>query len=452
MNESSEGNFYWRKYFGNDEGKKFKASLLGDDLLGMYCIKSVGEEKKTIFVYQNGVYKNTGKNILSEEITNTIKPFFHQNHVNEVLSYITNLTTIDLREIKDKKNLINLKNGLFDLDNYTIQPHDPNFFNIVQLPIDYDSEASCPNFLKFVAEVVGEELVPLVQEIFGYCLYRSYPIKKAFLFYGEPDSGKTTLLNVLVTFLGKENCSAVPLQKLSADRFAGSDLFGKAANICGDLPKNTVKDTSVFKMLVGQDVMRSEKKFKDAFDFFNSAKLIFSANILPKPEEDEEAYYVRWILVPCRNKFVVGVNAVDRDELIKQLTTEKELSGIFLWSIEGLNRLLENKRFLDRRTEEDIEDEYREEAEKGERDNSSVIALFVREKLETDLKARIPVEELYNKYKQVCKDHGEVPDHPRWFTRKLAKYIKFGQRKYTTKGDESRIMFYTGIKFKEGWK
>jgi len=68
---------------------------------------------------------------------------------------------------------IALQNGLLDLETKTLGSFDPNEFVTQALNITYDPEAANPETLKFIKEIVGEEYVPTIQEMFGYCLYHT---------------------------------------------------------------------------------------------------------------------------------------------------------------------------------------------------------------------------------------------------------------------------------------
>ena len=52
------------------------------------------------------------------------------------------------------------------------------------------------------------------------CALPSYFIKKAIIFVGERDTGKTTLINLLASLMGKGNVSGVSLQRITSDKFA----------------------------------------------------------------------------------------------------------------------------------------------------------------------------------------------------------------------------------------
>jgi putative DNA primase/helicase len=71
------------------------------------------------------------------------------------------------------------------------------------------------------------------------------------------------------------------------------------------------------------------------------AKLIFNCNELPKDVEHTNAYFRRFLIIP----FDVTIPPHEQDKNLHTKIIENELSGVFNWVLEGLNRLLEQKRF-----------------------------------------------------------------------------------------------------------
>jgi len=156
------------------------------------------------------------------------------------------------------------------------------------------------------------------------------------MLYGKGGNGKSVFLNLFGKFLGIENIARESLQKLENDKYSVANLYGKLANICPDLPSNTLHTTDIFKQLAGNyTYIRGEKKYRDAFSFKNKARLTFSANTLPKGNIDY-AFSRRWILIQFPNSFE---NNQDKD-LDEKLTPE--LSGLLNLALEGLKRLLAN--------------------------------------------------------------------------------------------------------------
>jgi putative DNA primase/helicase len=75
---------------------------------------------------------------------------------------------------------------------------------------------------------------------------------------------------------------------------------------------------------------------------YNRAKLVFSTNRIPSlsrdAQEDQGAFYSRWIIVPYDKSFL----GKEDSNLRTKLTTPEELSGVLNWSLEGLKRLRDN--------------------------------------------------------------------------------------------------------------
>ena len=81
------------------------------------------------------------------------------------------------------------------------------------------------------------------------------------------------------------------------DKYRTAKLYGKRVNICSDIPNSKMQKTETFKKLIsGLDLIDGENKYQDSFVFKNTAKLVFSANILPETKRDK-AYYRRWQLI-----------------------------------------------------------------------------------------------------------------------------------------------------------
>ena len=159
---------------------------------------------------------------------------------------------------------------------------------------------------------------------------------------GSGANGKSTLLNLLNAFLGADNISKVPLQELDENRFKRAELFGELANVFVDLDSRALQSLTYFKTITSGDDIDAERKFRNPFFFKPFAKLIFSANEIPKSNDKTFAYYRRWILILFPNKFV---GKADNKHLIDELTTPKELSGLLNRALRGLDRLLRNKEF-----------------------------------------------------------------------------------------------------------
>lgn len=244
-----------------------------------------------------------------------------------------------LREINANPYAVNVKNGLYNVLDGSFTAHSPEHLSTVQLNVRYAPGSSCPRFMQFLTESLGEAEIPLVQEMLGYFLIPVNKAQKSFVIVGEPGAGKSKLLLTLnEILLGQQNVSNIPWQGLN-ERFKTAELFGKLANIFADLPTKNIDDNGIFKALVGEDFLTAERKNKDPFTFQPYARLLFSCNAIPRNYGDKsEGFYRRLIII----RFAQPVPEEKRDaELLDKFAAEAD--GIFLFAVEGLRRLIANK-------------------------------------------------------------------------------------------------------------
>ncbi len=356
-----------KDYFGlsNDELKTlnqfYKEQKVTFKDIGDYILKRIPiitlRDTQEVCYYKDGVY-NVDKSQTRikrhiRKVSDDFNYLANRAFVDETLAYIQAHSYVD-RDKVDAGNYINFKNGLFNLNTWELEPHNPNYLSVRQIPLVYDPAADCPMIRKFLLEVVAPMDIPLIYEWFGLALIPETKFSKALMLYGKGSNGKTVLLNLLTVFIGEENVSGESLQMLETKSFSIANLYGKLMNIFPDLPDTKMHTTAIFKQLTGNDILiRGEEKYKSAFYFRNTARLIFSANELPKGNIDY-AFSRRWILINFPNTFEEN----DDKGLIKKLTTEMELSGLLNLALEGLKRLQEKGKFSNSKSVEETQREY----------------------------------------------------------------------------------------------
>ena len=408
------------------EKGKFVAKRLADEIINKYNIITMDDTEEVLY-YENGVYKPNGEMKIKQEVENILDEAASKTRVSEVDGHIKRSTYISRNELNKPLNLINLKNGIYDFNQNKLYEHSPKYFFTIQTPVKYDPDSICPKFLEFIGQVLPEEFHDLIQELFGYLLWRDYEFQYAFIFHGEGRNGKSTLINTGISFIGEENISHIALQDMSNNRFASSELYGKSANIYADLPDRELEDSSLFKQLTGGDRIKAERKFKNPFYFINYAKLLFSANKIPETYDNTPAFFRRWIII----KFpYVFSGEKEKTGIIKELTTEEELNGIFNWAIEGLKRLHKNKKFSYHLTLKEVMDYYIKE--------SNPIQMFVKTLLVAEHESWTSKSKLYEAYVFFCKENNYKIEEENVFGRKikpliysLSPFISEGRHGYT---------------------
>ncbi len=371
------------------------------------------EDTSETLVYQDGSYQANGEAVIRGWVEDRhlqetgASP--HHHLVNEVVQAVKRRTYVS-RKIFNPPGKLCLVNGVLDVETLRLSPHSPDVRFTLQLPVAYDSEATCPRFLRFLEEVLPEqEARETVQMLGGYLLMPGNWLQVAFMFEGAGNNGKSTLIGVLAALLGHDGVSSETLQSLSMNRFAAASLWGKLANICADIPSTPTRDTGVFKMAMGGDPMRGEKKFQGAFTFVNEAKLIFSCNELPQINDRTYAFWRRWVILPFTEDFT---GREDRD-LSEKL--RKELSGILIWAIKGLELLRRRGQFSKGKSAEALMEEWRRRADS--------LYWFVQECVERGPNEWVAKADFYESYATFCEEHDLTKKKPEAVGKELPQHV-----------------------------
>lgn len=344
-----------KKSKDDDEEEKKSIGEISADVLRIYPVITLRDNVKEMYFYENGVYKYGAEPVLRAAAQMIIGLNATNNKVSNVVSYIQNQTLVLRSQVNKEKHLINLKNGFYNLNTNSLEPHTPGILSTCQIPIKYDPAAKCPNISRFLCEILRPADIALTLQLMGYCLIPDYSIQKAFMWHGSGLNGKGTLGRLFAAYLGEENISNESLQALNIDRFSAANLYGKLANIDSDLSSSSVYEDTMFKRLTGGDTIPAERKFQDRFRFRNEARLVFGANELPKHSKGGFAWNRRWIIID----FPVTFSGTLEDKnLDRKLHTDEELSGLLNFTLTALKWLLETKTFFYSKTPEEVGEEY----------------------------------------------------------------------------------------------
>jgi len=374
----------------------FEPVVFANRLLTQYPFK-VMEDNFDIFVYtpEKGIWEPKGSQIIHAEMGKLLQEENRKRYVQDVEHAIICTPGLMVPRPTPLLNKIAVQNGILNLTTGQLEAGNPDDFIVTQIPVKFDPAATCPTIDKFLNEVTHPEMNGLVEESIAYCLWQARPIHKATLIIGPPESGKSTFLKVLRTFLGVENVSTIPLQTLCDQRFASAELYLKLANISADLPKQAIRYLGIFKMAVGGDPITGEHKHGRFFTFLPYAKHFYSCNSIPETKEDSSAYYRRWNIIEFPTAFTDRRDA----NLDQKLQTPQELSGLLNKCIRVLPRLLERKAFsIDEETDQ-IRANYILK--------SNSTHAFIEAKLEQSLSDTDEIDKqlLYREYIQFCTEH-----------------------------------------------
>jgi putative DNA primase/helicase len=382
---------YWRQ---SKNGKvSFNHVLLAQDIVNQIPFIWVYEE---LYYYENGVYKRSGRDKVSAIVQSVLGEEYTKARKMEIIDWIETYAKRKDVRVNGDSNIINLKNGIYDIEKKQLIPHSHKYYTTIQIPVKYDKEAQCPKINDFLLSVVPLDSIDFVFEWFGFSLLTEYKFNRALMLYGTGGNGKSIFISLYNKFLGEENVSSVDLYNLEENRFAPSMLLNKLANTFADIDSRFLEKSSMIKSLTGRDRVFAEYKNRMPFSFENFAKLTFSANKLPSFKDTSEGNFRRWMILTFPNKFVEGKNA--NGSILEEITTEEELSGLLNWALSGLHHLLKNRGFTIGETMQDAINNWQQTT-----DN---VKQFIEDACVVDEKYRVEKKLIYREYQYWCKDNG----------------------------------------------
>jgi len=331
-------------------------------------------------------------NKLTKELSNA----YRTAYASLVQDHLRSRLWTDEKMILDKPDIstVNLKNGMYDWKKGTLSPHDRSKMSTVQLSFNYDSRADCPNFMNWLSEVLpGNEKLAL--EVIGYMLLNGNPKHKAMLLYGTGRNGKSTFLRLLQNMMGSKNYSSLTLRQLSTERFASVAMYGKLANIAGDIHEGHLNDSTTFKAITGGDPINAERKGQQGFTFTPWATMIFSTNEMWSSSDTSDGYLERWLVIPFLIKFA-------KNGQFDETVLYREAPGIFNAAMASYREMEERGgAFTSSIEQEMLMHEFRNEADATLQWLSDEDYVKVAEPTDTSVKTkRTSVYESYRSHKQ----------------------------------------------------
>ncbi len=401
--------------FINNKTRTEATYRLAEYIVKKYEIITVGEKEREMFIYKDGMYYPGAENlVIFPEIQRILAYHVNKNAKMETYHKIADMTSKSRSIFQETlPRYIPLKNGVYDIEMKELLPHSPKYKFTYQFPIVYDFQANAVKTQAFFDQVLTPEQRTIVEEWMGYYFYRNYMFKKAIIFVGEGDTGKTTLLEVIAHLIGADNISSVSLHKMSSDKFSAAHLHQKHANIVDELSANDVSDTGAFKMATGDGSITGEHKFGNQFVFHNFSKFTFACNKIPDVKDtDDSAYFARWMVVRFENIIEKKI-----PNFVKTLQTDEERAGLFNMAIDGLARILKNGHFSYKKSWADTKLEMMR--------SGSSIAMFASDMLSKEADSEVTKEEMYEAYAKYCDDNDLSKQTKDMLGKKLNGYVPY---------------------------
>lgn len=181
---------------------------------------------------------------------------------------------------------------------------------------EIDPKKDCPAFYFFVKEMIPrkymESLSPAEREkaindsinffaqIIAYCISPIKPNEYFFGIYGNQRTGKTFLLKIIKSIIGKEFCVERQISDMD-NRFASSVLWGKKVFIEPDLKTRQPLPEDFIKAYAGEQEITVEEKNLPAVDGVRTSIAMFFVSNYEFHTRGLEGLSRRMVMIPYKN-------------------------------------------------------------------------------------------------------------------------------------------------------
>jgi len=315
---------------------------------------SADEIKKAIFTHR---YQNTRM----PPSRTTLNAVMEMLRLATLVQTMAAPSWLSKRSPHPANQIVVAKNGLLHLPSLlrgrsTLLPHTPDFFTLNALHYDYQENATCPRWERFLFEIWDEdtESIRTIQEWFGYLLLPDTRQQKFLMLIGPARSGKGTIARVVRAMLGVENVASPTMRSLSGS-FGLWGLLGKLLAIVPDASVARTSDSLVelLKSITGEDALDIDRKNLSPLSSVTlKARVMVIANQLPGMNDPSGALAQRMIILETRRSWVGTEDRHLTDKLLA------ELPGILCWSIAGWRRLRKRGHFRQPRSSQHLVEQY----------------------------------------------------------------------------------------------
>ena len=331
---------------------------------------------------------------------------------------------------------LNCQNGIINLRNGELIPHDPNFMMSKICLSEYDTSDKQPKlWLKFLNDVTNGDngLQEYIQKCVGYSLGGSTREQCAYFLYGMGNNGKSTFLDTIADLIGGYAANTQPesiMVRKFSDGGANSDIARlKSARFvtCEEPTEGVRLNEGLLKQLTGGSKITCRFLYGDEFEYTPEFKIWIATNHKPIIRGTDIGIWRRIKLIP----FEVTIPKEKVDKNLKW-KLRKEFPQILRWAVQG---------YLKWQAEGLSEPENILNAIQEYKNEMDLLANFLEQCITIDYTCdeRIMASDLFGLYSKWTKANNEWEMSSKKFFRDITP-------KLPDKGRNNRGIFFTKIK------
>ena len=340
-------------------------------------------------------------------------------------------------EFDSYTDYLNCQNGVVNLRNGELMPHDSNLMLSKICYCEYDESGAKPKlWLRFLNDITNgnKELQEYIQRCVGYSLSGSNREQCAYFLYGLGNNGKSTFLDAIADMLGDYASNTQPetiMMRKWGDGGASSDVarLKSARFVTSEEPTEGVRlNEGLLKQRTGGSKITCRFLYGDEFEYTPEFKIWIATNHKPIVRGTDVGIWRRIKLIP----FEVNI---PKDKVDKNLKWKlrKEFPQILRWAVEGCIKW-QKEGISEPDCVLDATQEYKNEMD--------LIAGFIDQCVEIDYDCveRVPAAVLFGVYLKWAKANNEYEMSSNKFAREIAKRLPEKKR-------DAQGIFYRNIHF-----
>ena len=335
---------------------------------------------------------------------------------------------------------MNCQNGIINLRNGELIPHDSNFMMTRITYSEYDIKHKKPTmWLKFLDDVTNgnKELQEYIQRCVGYSISGSTQEQCVYFLYGMGNNGKSTFLDTLADLFGNYSANVQPESLMVHSKIGGTGANGDIARLkstrfvtSSETTEGVRLNEGLIKQLTGGGKITCRFLYGDEFEYTPEFKIWVDTNHKPVIRGTDFGIWRRIKLIP----FEVNIPADKVDKNLKY-KLRKEFPQILAWAVEGCLKWqkygIEEPACVTEATQE-----YKQEMD--------LIAGFVEQCLiiDYDTRDKIMASDLFTLYSKWAKANNE-------WEMSSKRFFMEARKRLPETGRSGKGVFYTSIKLSE---
>lgn len=228
-------------------------------------------------------------------------------------------------------------NGIlhFSATEPVLRPRGPKDWITSYIPVDYDSNATCPRFLNEVLKPALKDPndVSLMQKDWGRTLVPGNKAQRFSIVIGGGGSGKSLVISVFEKLIWKGRFAHLRTNHLPT-RFETHSYQGKDVLVAKDVPPDFLSNggAAMLKSLTGADHFQTEKKYGGKFEMRGDFYVNVTSNsrLTIAIQDDEQAWRRRMLV------YIMDRQAPERViPNFADILVAEEGEGILAWLVQG---------------------------------------------------------------------------------------------------------------------